>query len=229
MKKFSKQNCILVCFSLLFMLSAISLSAQKEGTKRATADRQVTAEKICQRCCDCENLKEKSKAYAKAGCKMILPICKELKRSGTGPVVVGGSKNEYGSNDCICGQGNQLSTQKVNYILMGLKGQKKAVRVNTLVEIKDKKGNLVYSSKGKKFDAFLLNKGQKSKSLKNVQSLKLAAKQNAFVNIPIKLSPKAVSGQGTMKIIFFTVNPKTKKRIILKKSKKAIQITSKRK
>lgn len=229
MKNFSKQNYQIALFSLLFVfLSTASIFAQKNTTRQARAERQATTEEICQNCCDCVNLKAGSKAYKKAGCKMILPICEALVKSGTGPVVVGGSKNEYGSNNCVCSQKKEFSTQKVNYLLVGLNGLKKAVRVNTLVEVQDRKGNIIYSSKRKKFDAFLLNKGQKSKSLKNVQYLKLAAKQNALVNIPIKLNSKAVAGRGKIKVIFFTIDPKTKRRVILKKYNEVIQITNKR-
>ena len=81
---------------------------------------------------------------------MIAPICEKLKKSGTGPVVVGGSKNEYASNDCGCEQNYDMFVDKVNHILIGIEGSKKARKVHTLVEVYDKRGKKVYSSKGKK-------------------------------------------------------------------------------
>ncbi len=206
---------------VLLLVSTLSLNSLFSQKKAATK-KETRLEKLCEKCCECNTLRPDSKAYKHLGCKWIALACKELERSGTGPVVVGGSKNEYGES-CTCGQNIDFSVTDINYPVIEVKGLKRPAKVQTLVEVYDKKSKKIFSSKGKTFKVILQQKKQ-ARVLKKVKSFKLGIQQNAIIIAPVKLNPKTKLGRATIKITVFTINPKTKKRIILTKQKKSIQI-----
>lgn len=206
---------------ILLLIGTLSLN-NLYAQKKADTQKDVALEKLCEKCCECKTLRADSKAFKQLGCKWIGEACKELERGGTGPVVVGGSKNEYGDN-CTCGQNIDFTVKEVNYPVIEVKGGKKPTKTQVLVEVYDKKSRKIFTSKGKPFKV-IVQQNKQAKVLKRVNSFKLGAKQTALIITPIKLSPKTKLGTATIKTTVFTINPKTKKRIILKSQKRSIKI-----
>ncbi len=216
MRNHSKLPLLLCCLGLLFAIP--TLQAQ-ERSQRATA-------RICQKCCDCADLKKGSEAYAEAGCADIEEVCNEIYKSGTGPVVVGGSRNEFaGSGDCTCNQSSMIVVGEPTSVLATIRGPQRPMPLKVLVEVYDSKGQKVFTGGERNFNAVIMQKGSKLKNVKT-NALKLRPKQRALVQVPIRLKPGIRAGNGRVKIIFFIENPKTKQRKVLKEKIEKIKIST---
>lgn len=198
-----------------------SLYAQKKIPTR----QQTKVVSLCSTCCECSNLKKESEAYQEKGCSSIEELCKSTAKSGTGPVVVGGSRNEHSSRDCFCEENNLIVPGRATSIVASLKGTNNKAPIKVLVEIFDRNQKKVFSSKQSEFNVFLMAYGS-IRNINKIPSFILNAKQAALVQVPIRLKTGILKGNALAVVTFYTEHPKTKKRKIVKKVKQAIKIAS---
>ena len=143
MRNYSKLGLpvLLLCFSFLLYADLFISFMHKKNAQPVSKPKQLV---FCQTCCDCANFKKDSEKYQEAGCGFIEEACKKQVKGGTGPVVVGGSRNEFFSNDCSCGQNNLIFIGRSTRIISTMKGTKRTTPIHVLVTITDSKGRKVF-------------------------------------------------------------------------------------